>query len=729
MPNNRPKPFYPIELQSVSASIAVVLLAVIYFVVFMSYPLVEGTSDSRGRFFVSVLLLPELLVSGWFGDGRLPSAFFDRLPVLIGAAIWIGVAGMLGSAIMRVVGASELSRAERRLLAILVGLPLLSTVTLGVGLAGQLAERWLLLGCVGVLIGLALVARRYFSGRNTDQLASQILPAVGEPAGKSLATRWASKLSVVLVVVLAVEYALGVLMPPWEFDVVEYHLQAPKEFHQSGSIEFVPHNIYANMPLAAEMHALAAMTLISGTDAWWIGALIGKTIIGLHSLLAAGLLGSHVARRWGTWQGWLAAGMLLACPGHGHVAMAGLIDAALGTYILAAVVALNKWDCGRLFLASILAGAAAACKYPGLIYAVVPLTALVVVQAIRLGQYKQFFVWCALVIAGLSLTCLPWYAKNFALSGNPFYPLASNIFGGQTMTEAKAEQWASAHRVPVTPVAAGNASSSDSPYTLYSLIEAMEQIGLRSQNLNPALAILLVIAAPICMRGGRIELGWLGLSMWMLVVWWFATHRIDRFWLPVIPLWAGVAALGANWLSHRISFGATTIVALCGLGYGAMLIGSPIIGDNRFFVRLSALRADVGVPGELPGRISPAVGWINENLVDQETCVGLIGEARVFDFACRTVYATCFDRNPVEQLLRGRVASQQLDELHRAGITHLLVNWTEINRYRSPGNYGFSDWPTTTDIQNMLDSRVLQKVSWSIEDPNIQLLRVTHDVP
>ncbi len=80
-------------------------------------------------------------------------------------------------------------------------------------------------------------------------------------------------------------------MPPYEFDVVEYHLQSAKEFYQQGHIGFNDHNIYINMPLGLEMHSLAAMSLINGKDGWWLGGLIGKSVIGWHSLLAAMLVG------------------------------------------------------------------------------------------------------------------------------------------------------------------------------------------------------------------------------------------------------------------------------------------------------------------------------------------------------------------------------------------------------------------------------------------------------
>ncbi len=61
-----------------------------------------------------------------------------------------------------------------------------------------------------------------------------------------------------------------------------------------------------------------------------------------------------------------------------------------------------------------------------------------------------------ITLLGLSVTCVPWYAKNWWLTGNPVYPLAASVFGGQTLTPEKIAQWQAAHRVPVAaPADAG----------------------------------------------------------------------------------------------------------------------------------------------------------------------------------------------------------------------------------------------------------------------------------
>ncbi len=61
-------------------------------------------------------------------------------------------------------------------------------------------------------------------------------------------------------------------------------LQAPKEFYQAGRITFLPHNVYANMPLGTEMLSLLGM-VVAGD--WWTGALVGKTLIACFAPLTA----------------------------------------------------------------------------------------------------------------------------------------------------------------------------------------------------------------------------------------------------------------------------------------------------------------------------------------------------------------------------------------------------------------------------------------------------------
>src|SRR5262249_55019176 len=63
---------------------------------------------------------------------------------------------------------------------------------------------------------------------------------------------------------------LGSMLPATDFDVLEYHLEGPKEYHQAGRIAFLPHNVYTNMPFDVEMLHLLGMSVMAD---WWWGAL------------------------------------------------------------------------------------------------------------------------------------------------------------------------------------------------------------------------------------------------------------------------------------------------------------------------------------------------------------------------------------------------------------------------------------------------------------------------
>ena len=62
---------------------------------------------------------------------------------------------------------------------------------------------------------------------------------------------------------------LAAMLPSIDFDVLEYHLEGPKEYFQSGRISYLPHNVYTNMPFNVEMLHLLAMEVMGD---WWWGA-------------------------------------------------------------------------------------------------------------------------------------------------------------------------------------------------------------------------------------------------------------------------------------------------------------------------------------------------------------------------------------------------------------------------------------------------------------------------
>src|SRR5206468_4745108 len=81
--------------------------------------------------------------------------------------------------------------------------------------------------------------------------------------------------------------SLGSMLPTIDFDVLEYHLQGPKEYYQAGRIAFLPHNVYTNMPFGVEMLHLLGMEVL---DDWWWGALVGQFLVAWFAPAAAVLI-------------------------------------------------------------------------------------------------------------------------------------------------------------------------------------------------------------------------------------------------------------------------------------------------------------------------------------------------------------------------------------------------------------------------------------------------------
>ena len=335
---------------------------------------------------------------------------------------------------------------------------------------------------------------------------------------------------------------------------------------------------------------------------------------------------------------------------------------------------------------------------------------------------------------GLSLTCVPWLAKNAIQTGNPVYPLAAHLFGTPAMDASRVEQWQAAHAVPVVESSGQQVAS----FGVVALVQSLGQVGLTSPYLSPTLIPLFLVgvgwmfAAGI---GGRrwssFEVAWplacLGWVLWMLSLWWLATHRIDRFWLPILPLVAMTAGMAVFRLAHGFSAAFASSLVLLSIAYGALNLVGGVAGDSRFLVQLQALRIDAGV-AEQPGRIGPATLWINQNLTSAEPKLLLIGEARVFDFEPPVEYATCFNENPGEALLMAGSPTEKRRRLRERGFTHVLVHWVEIERYRSPGNYGFSTWPQRSDMDALVDESVLVRVDWPFTE-FVDLFKVAEQNP
>jgi hypothetical protein len=131
-------------------------------------------------------------------------------------------------------------------------------------------------------------------------------------------------------------------------------------------------------------------------------------------------------------------------------------------------------------------------------------------------------------------------------------------------------------------------------------------------------------------------------------------------------------------------------------------VTTALTGLNEWTEDLTVLRTSV------PKMLNPSLARLDAEL-PSDAKVLLVGQAAVFHVNHALVYNTVFDDETFETIASGRSPAQVRAELSRLGITHVCVDWHEIDRYRSPGNYGFTPFVTEAEFGRLVEAGVLEK--------------------
>jgi hypothetical protein len=586
----------------------------------------------------------------------------QRIPIVL-AALLIGFAGLgigeIGMRLLRIRG--ELSRWERLPLAFGLGMIGLGAGTLVFGRLGLL-NPWLIRGILLVLAGLGVGL-----GRGGSSLDS---------GGR---TTWKPFVLFALVAgPFVVLMGLASMCPTWDYDAMEYHLQGPKEYAQNGKISFLSHNIYTSMPFGVEMIHLLGMIVMGD---WWRGALAGQLVVMLHAPAAAAMVGFAANRLASPRAGWLAALIYLTTPWIYRMAAIPYVEGPLMFYHAAAIWALIRDREPRWWaVIGLMAGGAMSCKYPALISAVIPfgLLALTTRSPKAVGAF----------ILGVTVAIGPWLFKNVIDTGNPVYPLGFHVFGGSPWNEAREIKWQNVH--------------GPRPHARKDLTDGILDIAGRSDWQT----ILFAALGPLAfLRRGSRRSSFLLLAFVVFVfgTWYVFTHRLDRFWLPAVPALAILAGLGADWTRSR-----SWSIWL------GILIG--VVTASNFFYATSALTAvnewtsDLDtLPREVPRLLNPALASMDE-LLPPEARPLLVGQAAVFHLRHRVVYNTVFDDEILETIARDQTPAEVRKRLLDRAITHIFVDWPEVERHRKLGGYGFTAWVQPDVFSGLVKAGVLERM-------------------
>jgi hypothetical protein len=268
-----------------------------------------------------------------------------------------------------------------------------------------------------------------------------------------------------------------------------------------------------------------------------------------------------------------------------------------------------------------------------------------------------------------------------------------------TRTIAKNEQWTRAHGPP--------------NYDLTDLGRRAAGAMLTSDWISP-LVVPLAALALTTWRRQPLTRGLVSYFLWVMATWWLFTHRIDRFWVPIQPVLALLAGIGATWTNVRGWRVTLAVLLALGLVANFTFISNGVMGENHFLAELDHLRHTA--------QRDPWHAYLNEH-ADDVSRVLLVGDAQPFDLVVPVLYNTVFDDSIFEQLAKGKSDRQIRVALADSDISHVYVAWSEVARYRSPGNYGFTKFVSRKVFDDLVAAGVLEELP-KIKDQSGQMFRV-----
>ena len=427
------------------------------------------------------------------------------------------------------------------------------------------------------------------------------------PDASSKGVRW---LWLLPIAVLTVSCLCAMLPPgllwgdePNGYDVVEYHLQVPREWYEIGRIAPLTHNVFSYFPFNVEMHYLLAMMTCHGPWAgMYLAQMMHVAFISLAVMAVYGLL-ADVSRTAAT----VAAVAMAATPWCGLLASVAYDE---GGYLLWGTLAVGLLLRREVFLAAVMAGLACGAKWTAV--PIVLLAAPVAVWATRIISGRSVLLYWLIGVAVVS----PWLLRNVAWSRDPVFPEMTGLFGKATWSDAQVQRWHDAH-VPRAD-----------QQGIVAHVKAMNEQVFEDWRFGFVFLPAGLLAAALCWRDPRTD--GMALILGALAVFWlFFTHLQGRFFVLALPLSAMLIGRAAiRW--PRQSAACVCATGMIGL---SLFLRRVVETDSRLFQLIGVSK----LGGFTPFAESPPA---------EDASVVLIGDAKAFWYQMptpRLFYRTVFD--------------------------------------------------------------------------------------
>ena len=507
------------------------------------------------------------------------------------------------------------------------------------------------------------------------------------------------RLILIAIIISLLIILMGTLIPPLDYDALEYHLGVPAQYIKAHGIIYMPYNVFSNFPLHMEM--LYTLSLLLGSPIlakmlhflFLILTLFIILLIGNKISAKAGLLPSTRLRQ----SGLCSALIFVNIPIVAITSAKAYNDLGLTFFGLLTIYCLWIWqeqkDKKLLILAGLFCGSSLAMKYTAIIFFLAPLAVFIFISSLRqkreIAKFPCFQVMLRpLLFVVISLLVVsPWFIKNLVYKGNPVFPLAYKQFGGHNWGDFEADRFKKHHQADLTD--------------FKKVLDAPKKI-VSGQEGNIGFTILLFIPFLFFIKRPMSPIKCFGLySIFYFLFWIFFTHHMPRFLMPALAILSILAAYSISYFLNTRKYISYSMITLLTIGL--------VFNSARLFYQFSVMHPLQFISGkdsktEYLSKVfylHPAIDFMNINLPESSKTL-FVAEARTFYCEKDIVSNTPLDKNIIVEIANKSTGAKDiLNALQDMGITHVLYNFTEAKRISF--SYDSFNWIDPKAQNNYMD--------------------------
>jgi hypothetical protein len=462
-------------------------------------------------------------------------------------------------------------------------------------------------------------------------------------------------------------------LPPTLNDELIYHLAIPKAWLATHGGFFFPDNIYAYFPQSGELFFMLGLGTAGEMAAKLFHVAFGFLLFLAVYRFASGILDRRHAR--------LAAFALFAVPTIMAIISAAYVDLTFTLFAFLAVVSIGEYfrsrDLRHCFLAGLMLGGAIGVKYTGLQMTALVLC-LVAVHRLRTPDLP-ILKPVALIALPAAVCALPWFVRNWVLTGWPMFPFALPFFSigpGLNWDPERAGLFLRFLQAFGAPPDGGTLIG-----TLTAPVRVFFQGRFNSAEFFDGVTGPVFLLIPLLLLPKKARKGIAVLAMFsvlFLVYWAFSTRQV-RFLLPVLPFLCILLAHGCQSAGKRWLTGFVGLLLIFGVFLGAREIAKKAPWDfwagrvsrAEYVVRENPILSIYSDANRLTG---PGDKLYLVNMRNYGYCLDRAWEG---DFV--------FERYRLDRLLESKPSlTEILEYFERSGTTHVMINRKSFSSNRTP---------------------------------------------